>query len=85
MKIEVVKVTSSFCFALRDVPINLRKVIRADVIEKSKSYKVYARIHLFLDRQPVSWLKLFAGYIMSFILKRMGMRMELMWRRTLKE
>ena len=52
--------------ALRSVLINFIQIMRTGVAGKFKCYGIYTLVYPFIDRQPVNWLKLFAGYMMSF-------------------
>ena len=58
------KVTYWFCSTLRGVHINFIQIMRTGIIDKFKCYGIHALMHPFIDRQPVNWLKLFAGYMM---------------------
>ena len=43
------------------------QIIRTGIVDKFNCYSIYALVNPFIDTQPVNWLKLFAGYIMSFV------------------
>ena len=48
-------------------PINVIQIMSSGNVDKSTCYGIYALVDPFIDKQPVNWLKLFAGYMMSLV------------------